>query len=243
MSGDGPAEFQTTNWRLLHALRNPDRSRARAALGELAQLYWPPIYAYLRRNGFHQSDAADLTQGFFADVVLARELLHHARPAETRLRALILTALKRFLVDHSRRRQAKDRHRFLSNASIAAEEVGYRYAARDDDSASAFDRRWAVALLESTLSRCQRRFEASGRSRYWKLFDLRVLRPLRLGGAPPPLQEVADALGFVSPAHASSALQVVRRSLRTMLQDAVRETVADPGDGQDEIEYILELLK
>ena len=242
MSGSGPADFQTTNWQLLSALHYADQNRAEAALNQLAQVYWPPIYAYLRRKGFHQDDAADLTQGFFADVVLARELLHHARPAATRLRSLILTALKRFLVDQHRRRRARGRHRFLTNSSVSAEEEAHQYGMREDDSTSAFDRRWAVALLEASLRSCQRRFEQSGRHRHWKLFEERIVRPMEFGTAPPPIDELAETLGFVSAAHATSALQVVRKSVRTMLRDAVRETVADPNDCEDEIEYILGLL-
>ena len=40
-----------------------------AALEELCQLYWYPIYAFLRKRGHAQDDAEGITQGFFAKLL------------------------------------------------------------------------------------------------------------------------------------------------------------------------------
>ena len=39
---------------------------ARDALATLCQVYWYPLYAYVRRKGHSPNDAQDLTQEFFA---------------------------------------------------------------------------------------------------------------------------------------------------------------------------------
>src|SRR5258708_36694583 len=58
--------FGTTHWSVvLHAGRN-DTTRSRDALGKLCQIYWFPVYAYVRRRGHSSHDAQDLTQEFFA---------------------------------------------------------------------------------------------------------------------------------------------------------------------------------
>jgi DNA-directed RNA polymerase specialized sigma24 family protein len=36
-----------------------------AALAELCQIYWYPLYAFARRRGRSPDDSEDLTQGFF----------------------------------------------------------------------------------------------------------------------------------------------------------------------------------
>ena len=55
-----------------------ERAGSADALASLCQLYWYPLYAFVRRQGHKPEDAADLTQGFFArflernDVAAAR---------------------------------------------------------------------------------------------------------------------------------------------------------------------------
>ncbi len=50
------------------------------ALAELCEQYWFPLYAFVRRKGFNHSQAEDLTQSFFAEL-LGKDLLKHAEPA------------------------------------------------------------------------------------------------------------------------------------------------------------------
>src|SRR4051794_29545166 len=65
---EGDTSFNTTRWSLVIRAREagPD---ARRALSELCSLYWYPLYAFVRRNGYSQDDAEDLTQTFFAQLL------------------------------------------------------------------------------------------------------------------------------------------------------------------------------
>jgi len=55
--------FATTHWtEVLHAGRG-DSAAAHAALAQLCQAYWYPLYAYVRRRGNSPEDAEDLTDG------------------------------------------------------------------------------------------------------------------------------------------------------------------------------------
>src|SRR5829696_5477099 len=60
-----PSRFLTTQWSLVAR----DAAVARAALAGLCQLYWYPVYAFIRRSGHAHDDALDLTQGFFAGLI------------------------------------------------------------------------------------------------------------------------------------------------------------------------------
>ena len=68
---DRPAEapsghFATTHWSVvLQAGQSPSPERS-AALEELCRTYWYPLYAFVRRKGYCEADAQDLTQQFFA---------------------------------------------------------------------------------------------------------------------------------------------------------------------------------
>ncbi len=79
-------------------------AHALSALTELCEIYWRPLYAFLRRQGYGPEDAQDLTQGFFAHLIEARAYTRADRE-KGRFRSFLLGALKRFLAharDHER---------------------------------------------------------------------------------------------------------------------------------------------
>jgi DNA-directed RNA polymerase specialized sigma24 family protein len=57
--------FQTTRWSLVLAAGGDNSSAAQAALASLCELYWYPLYAYVRRRGRSPDDACDVTLAFF----------------------------------------------------------------------------------------------------------------------------------------------------------------------------------
>ena len=60
--------FASTRWSLV-VTAGGDGDDARTALGELAQGYAYPLYAFARRLGRSADDARDLVQSFFAELV------------------------------------------------------------------------------------------------------------------------------------------------------------------------------
>ena len=72
MAGGGT--FHTTHWSVVLAARAGHDTEAEAALETLCRSYWYPLYAYLRREGWSEPDAQDLTQGFFEHLLVHRTL-------------------------------------------------------------------------------------------------------------------------------------------------------------------------
>jgi hypothetical protein len=68
--------FRTTHWSVvLRAGAQPDSAgEGRRALEELCRAYWPPLYAYVRRQGYSPEDAQDLTQEFFSRLLVDQSL-------------------------------------------------------------------------------------------------------------------------------------------------------------------------
>jgi len=61
---DHTAKFPGTRWSLVAAAADVDRAgNSRAALSTLCEMYWYPLYAFVRRRGFEPDEAQDLTQG------------------------------------------------------------------------------------------------------------------------------------------------------------------------------------
>src|SRR5262245_40586116 len=61
--------FQSTLWSQVRLAGDLEETASRRALEKLCRLYWPPVFAFLRRCGHDVEDAKDLTQGFFAYVL------------------------------------------------------------------------------------------------------------------------------------------------------------------------------
>ena len=66
------------------------------ALATLCELYWLPLYGYVRRCVADEAEAKDLTQAFFAEL-LERNSVRVADPERGRFRSFLLTAFKHFL--------------------------------------------------------------------------------------------------------------------------------------------------
>ena len=109
--------FATTRWTMvLHAAGGKeagDTACAAAALGELCQTYWYPLYAYARHRGHDPHDAEDLVQGFFAKL-LRLDSLADVSPEKGRFRAFLLASLKNYLADDWRRASAAKRDERLT---------------------------------------------------------------------------------------------------------------------------------
>ena len=100
--------FHTTQWSAVLDAAHRTSPEGEKALAGLCQVYWYPLYAYIRRQGAPQADAQDLTQQFFVHV-LSTDLLAAADWQRGRFRAFLLTALKNFLANEHRRATAGKR--------------------------------------------------------------------------------------------------------------------------------------
>jgi len=101
--------FLTTHWSFIEAVGNGTEEREKAMIGLLLERYWKPVYCYLRRKGYKNEDAKDLTQGFFQEVVLGRELIQQADRSKGRFRTFLLTTLDRYLINMQKAQTAQKR--------------------------------------------------------------------------------------------------------------------------------------
>src|SRR5262244_4338603 len=104
------SSFASTRWTVVRQAADSQTvsQHALSALSELCQIYWRPVYVFLRRQGIAQHDAQDLTQGFFADLIESRAYAR-ADPAKGRFRSFLLGALKHFVGHQRERDQAQKR--------------------------------------------------------------------------------------------------------------------------------------
>jgi RNA polymerase sigma-70 factor (ECF subfamily) len=234
----GGAVFRTTQWSLVINAGSDDSLVALAALEQLCQRYWYPLYAYVRRSGYSNADAADLTQSFFARV-LEKNSLAGLAPGVTRFRSFLLTALKNFIINEWQRanRLKRGGRQQIISLDQTADEL---YRAEPADNASPdklFERRWALSVIELGLARLRAEFVASERP---ELFD--ALKPaLSVDKLEKPYAQIGLALGL-----SESAIKVAVHRLRKRFGELVRaevaETIQDPSGVEEEMRYLITAL-
>src|SRR5687767_9209440 len=165
----GRTDFTETKWSVVAAAGDGASPRAEAALEELCETYWFPIYVYVRRRGYSAHDAKDLTQGFFEGILSANSVAR-ADKGKGRFRSYLLGALNHFLHDEWDKRQTQKRGGGRMIQSLEeAEEKYAQVPATDTAPEKAFDRRWGLILLEQGLKRMQEEFRGSKKERQFNL--------------------------------------------------------------------------
>src|SRR5688572_19516130 len=118
--------FEQTLWSEVLAAGKMDGPESARALERLCQVYWYPIYAYLRRRGFERPQAKDLTQGFFHYLV-KKNLVQAADPEKGRFRSFLLGSLKNFVSNEEGRERALKRGGASQLVSLDEEVAEGRY--------------------------------------------------------------------------------------------------------------------
>src|SRR6185436_1095796 len=120
-----PAGFVATSWTVVLTAQQADGAQAHEALSRLCQTYWPPLHAYVRRLGYREDDAKDLTQQFFL-VLLGKNYLGAANRKKGKLRTFLLTAMSHFLANEWDRSCAQKRGGGQVTISLDDDETGSR---------------------------------------------------------------------------------------------------------------------
>lgn len=210
------------------------------AIQSICQNYWPPVYAYIRRQGKIEQDAQDLTQDFFCRLI-RMNWLGKADPARGRLRSYLFTCLVNFLRDVHRSGQAEKRGGGQPLLSLTDAEGLYHREAVDHLSPDrVFQRRWAMHLVEKAVEATAVDYAGRGQQAVFEALQGRLLDP---GGGEAQLAAVADQLGM-TPGAVRAALFRLRGRFREQLFAEVGQTIAsmDRGEIRAEMAALLEYL-
>lgn len=233
------AGFVTTLWSDVIAARDPDTPGGQDALAQLCGIYWYPLYAYARGTGASPEDAQDLTQGFFTRWVDSG-WLSGADRERGRFRWFLLKSFQNYLRNELERARAGKRGGGLSHVSWDAMEGEQRYLAEPKDHASPdvmFDLRWGRAAMGRALDRLAGEFDRTNRGGVFHALK-RYLSGHAVGDS---YGEAARQLGL-SPVAIKVTVHRLRQRYRDLVRDEVAQTLANPGDVDDELRHLLRLL-
>ena len=224
--------FATTRWTVVLAAGQRHTAQANVALEELCRIYWFPLYAYVRRRGHTREDAEDLVQEFFARF-LAKNYLAGLASERGRFRAFLLAALKHFLANEWDRAQTQKRGGGAAHLSLDWQTADTKFqvaAAAEPSPDRAFDREWALALLERVITRLSDECAAEGKAE-----SFARLKPfLTAARSAMPYAQVAAELGLAEGA-VRVAVHRLRRRYRELLRDEIAQTLSEPAQVEEEL--------
>jgi RNA polymerase sigma factor (sigma-70 family) len=227
--------FQTTCWSLILEARDP--AKAREALAELFQAYWPPLYAFIRHRGHDPETAADLTQAFCASLLESNDLARVDR-SRGKFRAFLLAACTHFLANERDRKLARKRGGDRSIVSIDCVNAERSYSQEPTHRLTPeaiFARRWAITLLDQTFEDLRAEFTTRE-----EIERFEVLKPT-LTGDRVPSAELAARLNMTAGA-VQVAVYRLRGRYRQALRARIASTVEDPSGVDDEIRDLFKAL-
>jgi len=208
-SGGGDAVFLSTAWTVVRRAKEGSRE----ALDRLMEVYWRPVYFFIRRRGHDREAAQDLTQGFFGSL-LERNFLAAVTADKGRFRAYLLGALRHFLSDAWDRSQAQKRGGHLNFVRAEAE-----LASAAPTPEEAFRQRWAREILTRAMGRLRGTVSAD---------DLSLL--------------ASQARPDLSVTERKHRLFRLRARLRDALHEEILESVEGPEELQSEIRELFSAL-
>jgi RNA polymerase sigma factor (sigma-70 family) len=231
--------FVTTHWSVVLAAGRNDTTRARAALEQLCRHYWQPLYAYVRRTGHSREEAEDLTQEFFARL-LEKNTVARADPVRGRFRSFLLASLKHFLANEWQKAHAQKRGagaQLIPLEFDTAETHCAQAVAPGDTPDRAYDRQWALALLDVVLGRLRREYRDAGR----EVLFLGLKETLSGSRAEIPYRDLAPRLGM-SEGAVKVAAHRLRQRYRELLRQEIANTVAEPEQLEEELRHLFAAL-
>lgn len=237
MSNDEPAhvrspQFATTRWSIVVSAGRQSSPDSRRALESLCEVYWYPLYVYVRRRVADVNEAQDLTQAFFAEL-LEKNYVGSATPDRGRFRAFLLTALKHYLSKQWEKARAQKRGGGRVPISLDFQSVDSSLRIEPASGLTPeqlYDQQWAIALLGQIMERLRTEFDKAG-----KADQFEELKGFVIGDhAGKTYAEAAVGLNMTEAA-ARKAASRMRGRYRQLLREEIAQTVSDPEDVDDEI--------
>lgn len=223
-----------TRWSLVQAAKG-DTPQARAALAELCEAYYAPVFGQMRRWLPSEDEARDVTQAFFAHV-LGGNRLNGADAAKGRFRSYLHAAARHFTLGHLRAKTTEKRgaSALQSDDTLLEELPDGAQLAPDAE----FDRAWACAVLKRTLDALEAEMNGSGRVNIFA-----TLKPWLAGDAAHGDTARAAADLGISAMAVRVQLSRLRKRLRDILEQTLADTLAPGGDVQAELREMMTALR
>lgn len=229
-------DFANTRWSVVMHQAANDSNTDHGALAELAQRFWYPVYAYVRRCGHAPDIARDITRNFVRQLSIQFDG-GDQRPAPGHFRRFLLGELNVFLAGDWRASIAReDSAPLVPPADL--EDRNLRDNSTAPSPEAAYQRSFAMEVLERALHKLKAEARQAG---HHEMFD--ALQPyLSQDPVAGEYELIAQRL-HMRPMALAIALKRLRQRLRELAGRELADTVASPDDLAAEQAALLSVLR
>jgi len=231
--------FLTTHWSLVEHIQSED-DKDRVLIGLLLDRYWKPVYCYLRHKGYNNEDTKDLTQGFFHEVVLNKDLVRRADQTKGRFRTFLLHALDQYLFNEKRRQTTQKRSpkgRLVSFDIINPPSLPIGISSLNPE--DSYNYAWAASMLDQVLSEVEAKCFEDGLGVHWSIFQDKVVQPILGDISAPSFAELCEKYGISDQKKAANMITTVKRRLQKALNQYLRNTATSDDEMHEEFTEII----
>jgi RNA polymerase sigma factor (sigma-70 family) len=232
--------FEATQWSVVILAAQGQTPEAQAAFAQLYERYWLPLYAFVRRKGHSPHDAQDLIQGFFLHL-LQQETLSRVDRRKGKFRSFLLACMQNYLSTEAQRATCLKRGGHCEWVQLdfdTAENLFLTCGSADGlTPEQLFDARWAMTLLDRTLTRLRKEYAARGKAPAFEILK-HFLGPHHGSLS---YEQAAKALG-VSPGAVKTMVSRLRNRHLAILRQEVARTVCDLREVDQEIHALCDAL-
>lgn len=239
--GGSKEAFPETVWSSLLEKSGPVTPERGQAMNRLAEIYWRPVYKFIRTEGRSSiEDAKDLTQEFFSYLLNGDVLARYDR-TKGRFRSFLKGVLRNFLSverrDASRLKRGGGRH--IVSLDVAGLETPEFLAERERSTPEqVFDRQWASEILAESLAELRRRLGEEDRTVYIRVYEAYMgITPLD-SGSEPTYAELGRLFNLTGQ-QVKDHLSYARGRLERIVRDRLAPRVASARELSDEINDLL----
>lgn len=234
-----PGGFPPTHHSAILTLRVGNDADRRRALDTISEVYWKPVYRYIRLQWNRgREEAEDLTQGFFLTLI-EKEFLATYDPARARFRTFLRTCLDRFVMnaDRAAGRLKRGGGEEIVPLDSSLAETDLRAAHTGDSPDRLFEREFVTSLLSGAVSRLRDECDTHDRSLCFRLFE-RYDLSAAASGAQPTYADLASEFGLTVET-VTNYLAAARRDFRRIVLDQLRAMTASESEYQEEVRIVL----
>ena len=234
--------FLTTHWSLVEHIQSED-DKDRVLIGLLLDRYWKPVYCYLRHKGYDNEQAKDLTQAFFHEVVLNRNLIQRADQSKGRFRTFILHALDQYLLNEKRRQTTQKRSpkgKLVSLDIISPPALPEAISRLNPE--DSYNYAWTASMLDQVLSEVEAKCLEDGLELHWRIFQDKIVQPIMGDSSPPCFADLCEKYGIDDQKKAANMITSVKRRLQKALNQFIRNTATSENEMQEEFVEIVQFF-
>lgn len=220
-------KFPVTNHSAIIGARSDDQLIRRRAFDTILASYWKPAYKYIRLKWqADNEDAKDLTQGFFAN---AFEKNHFASydAAKASFQTFLRTCLDGFVANERkagrRLKRGGDMDHYQLDFAAAEDELAM-HASTALSPEDYFHREWVRWMFTMSVDALRRRYEESGRSVQFRIFERYDLSDDEASYA-----SLGKEFGLQATT-VTNYLAAARRDFRRIVQEKLREVGGETTD-------------